>query len=51
MASSKSNSKSSDSQSKGDATGNRFVYQEFGSGSKPAATERAFKNYLPISKI
>jgi translation initiation factor 1 len=47
MASSKSNSKSSDSQSKGDATGNRFVYQEFGSGSKPAATERAVQELPP----
>jgi translation initiation factor 1 len=52
MASSKSNRKSSDSQSssdrpKGDATANRVVYQEFGSGSKPAATERAVQELPP----
>jgi translation initiation factor 1 len=52
MASSKSNRKSSQSQSssdspKGDATGNRVVYQEFGSGSKPAATERAVQELPP----
>lgn len=52
MASSKSNRKSSDSQSssdrpKSDATGNRVVYQEFGSGSKPAAMERAVQELPP----
>jgi translation initiation factor 1 len=54
MASSKSNRKSSDSQSssdrpKGDATGNRVVYQEFGAGSKPAAMERAVQE-LPANQ-
>ncbi|AFZ20146.1 translation initiation factor [Allocoleopsis franciscana] len=54
MTSSKSNRKSSNSQSssdsqKGDATGNRVVYQEFGSGSKPAATERAVQE-LPANQ-
>lgn len=52
MASSKSNRKSSDSQSssdrpKGGAAGNRVVYQEFGSGSKPAAFERAVQELPP----
>ena len=52
MASSKSNRKSSNSQSssdspKGDATGNRVVYQEFGSGSKPAAFERGVQELPP----
>lgn len=47
MASSKSNRKSSDSQPKGGATGNRVVYQEFGSGSKPAAFERAAQDLPP----
>lgn len=47
MASSKSNRKSSEAQSKDDMTGNRFVYQEFGSGSKPAATERAVQELPP----
>jgi translation initiation factor 1 len=43
MASSKSNRKSSDSQS----SENRVVYQEFGSGSKPAAFERAVQELPP----
>lgn len=52
MASSKSNRKSSDSQPssdrpKGGAAGNRVVYQEFGSGSKPAAFERAVQELPP----
>ncbi len=53
MASSKSNRTSSDSQPKSDrpkdsaAGGNRVVYQEFGSGSKPAALERAVQELPP----
>jgi len=52
MASSKSNRKSSHSQPKGDrpkggAAGDRVVYQEFGSGSKPAAFERAAQDLPP----
>ncbi|GAB4175678.1 MAG: hypothetical protein Fur006_06290 [Coleofasciculaceae cyanobacterium] len=43
MASSKSNRKSSDSQS----SENRVVYQEFGSGSKPAAFERGVQELPP----
>lgn len=43
MASSKSNRKSSNSQS----TESRVVYQEFGSGSKPAAFERAVQELPP----
>lgn len=47
MASSKSNQKSSDSQSKNNSTSNRVVYQEFGSGIKSAATERAVQELPP----
>ena len=43
MASSKSNRKSSDSQS----STNRVVYSEFGPGSKPAAVERAVQELPP----
>lgn len=43
MASSKSNRKSSDSQSSGD----RIVYREFGPGSQPPALERAVQELPP----